>query len=559
MKKLISFFVGLMLFSSFLLGGEWNLGYQFIQPLSDGLEVIHLNNNQVLVCADYNWYIIDTITNQLVDSDLLDYPIERAAYAWLNEEEIMIIGGYWEGNLIADCQVLNIISRTCYTLPHPMNYGRFYHCAGRISGGIYDGYIIAGGGYGTAIGATWERFDPNTQEWTEIADCPVGRRDFNLNICSNGKMVTSAGQSITGIITVYDANTNSWTEIPCDIIFGESSASTNINEAKVFITCGQIFGPNHGYSNEWLIFDINSLTVIANGIYPIWFPARAGTSVECLANGKIMISSGVGSDYGLYSCASFDSNTLEWTSEAETNYVHFTNTCLTTDNRIFLASANPYAFTEIYSWNTSPWVSVLNTPESGFTGQDVNYEMTLFDSEHDSLSIRLNYNYPDTTAITEWSEFVPYNSIFEMTHNWNTSGTYDVYIQTKDIWEPMGIHNSLSDWSSLFSIVISDSTSFEENEIALPVNLSNHPNPFNPSTTISFSVAQNSDFVNLEIFNIKGQKIKTLVHNEFTKGSHSIIWNGDDESGNNVSSGVYLYKLKVNGKMEAVRKCILLK
>ncbi len=95
--------------------------------------------------------------------------------------------------------------------------------------------------------------------------------------------------------------------------------------------------------------------------------------------------------------------------------------------------------------------------------------------------------------------------------------------------------------------------------------LSNHPNPFNPSgagrsptTTISFSIQKDSK-IELTIFNIKGQKIKTLVHNEFTKGYHSIIWNGDDESGKPVSSGVYLYKLNVNGKSEAVKKCLLLK
>ena len=80
------------------------------------------------------------------------------------------------------------------------------------------------------------------------------------------------------------------------------------------------------------------------------------------------------------------------------------------------------------------------------------------------------------------------------------------------------------------------------------VNISNYPNPFNPSTTIEFSI-QNDSEIELSIFNIKGQKIKTLANNEFTQGSHSIIWNGDDE----------FYKLNVNGKTEAVRKCLLLK
>jgi len=88
--------------------------------------------------------------------------------------------------------------------------------------------------------------------------------------------------------------------------------------------------------------------------------------------------------------------------------------------------------------------------------------------------------------------------------------------------------------------------------------MTNHPNPFNPSTSVDFSIHYNSN-VELVIFNIKGQKIKTLVQNEFAKGSHSIIWDGDDENNKPVSSGIYFYKLYLNGKTEAVKKCLLLK
>jgi len=103
-------------------------------------------------------------------------------------------------------------------------------------------------------------------------------------------------------------------------------------------------------------------------------------------------------------------------------------------------------------------------------------------------------------------------------------------------------------------------TDIHSNELFPTVFLlhQNFPNPFNPSTTISFSI-QNDSQVKLSLFNIKGQKVKTLTYNEFTKGDHSIIWNADDESGEPVSSGIYFYKLNVNGKTEAVKKCLLLK
>ena len=89
-------------------------------------------------------------------------------------------------------------------------------------------------------------------------------------------------------------------------------------------------------------------------------------------------------------------------------------------------------------------------------------------------------------------------------------------------------------------------------------SLENYPNPFNPSTTIEFSIQNDSD-IDISIYNIKGQRIRNLTQNEFSKGNHSIIWNGDDEFGKPVSSGIYYYKLNVNCKTELVKKCLLLK
>lgn len=86
----------------------------------------------------------------------------------------------------------------------------------------------------------------------------------------------------------------------------------------------------------------------------------------------------------------------------------------------------------------------------------------------------------------------------------------------------------------------------------------NYPNPFNPTTTISFSIPEESN-VELSIYNIKGQKIKSLLSDQKEPGEHTIVWNGKDDNNKPVSSGVYLYKLNVDGKSEAVKKCLLLK
>jgi len=90
-------------------------------------------------------------------------------------------------------------------------------------------------------------------------------------------------------------------------------------------------------------------------------------------------------------------------------------------------------------------------------------------------------------------------------------------------------------------------TSVESNEkITVPKStrlLPNYPNPFNPGTIIKFELPHNS-FVRLEIYNILGQKIRTLISKQITAGVHSIKWNGMDDFGRNVSSGIYLYKIR---------------
>ncbi len=102
---------------------------------------------------------------------------------------------------------------------------------------------------------------------------------------------------------------------------------------------------------------------------------------------------------------------------------------------------------------------------------------------------------------------------------------------------------------------------FEEILNTDTITLSNFPNPFNPSTTISFNLtAENAEHAEISIYNIKGQKLKTFPNLQINKSSNQqIIWDGKDDNNQPVSSGVYLYKLKVNGKTLASRKCILLK
>ena len=101
---------------------------------------------------------------------------------------------------------------------------------------------------------------------------------------------------------------------------------------------------------------------------------------------------------------------------------------------------------------------------------------------------------------------------------------------------------------------------FEENELEITnYKLQNYPNPFNPTTTISFSIPKESN-IEISIYNIKGQKVKELISDirQLPEGQHSVVWDGKDDSGKPVSSGIYLYKLK-SGNFDKIKKMIILK
>ena len=104
-------------------------------------------------------------------------------------------------------------------------------------------------------------------------------------------------------------------------------------------------------------------------------------------------------------------------------------------------------------------------------------------------------------------------------------------------------------------------SSAEDKLLEPEFTLSNYPNPFNLETTISFSVPQNSDFVNLDIYNIKGQKVKQLISdsaNQLSAGQHSVVWDGNDSHNKRVSSGIYFYRLETESKT-VTKKMLLLK
>ncbi|MCK4311304.1 MAG: T9SS type A sorting domain-containing protein, partial [Candidatus Cloacimonetes bacterium] len=155
--------------------------------------------------------------------------------------------------------------------------------------------------------------------------------------------------------------------------------------------------------------------------------------------------------------------------------------------------------------------------------------------------------------------FYPGNEIKDLGNDWGLVHLFFLDDYSFGSW----IHNhgeNIGGMMHYASIKIDfDYVSTDDNTITPAVaQLSqNYPNPFNPTTTIAYSLNQ-AGKVSIEVYNIKGQKICTLVDEYKNVGHHSIQWNGKDDNSQNVASGMYFYKMK-SASRSSTKKMILMK
>ena len=196
------------------------------------------------------------------------------------------------------------------------------------------------------------------------------------------------------------------------------------------------------------------------------------------------------------------------------------------------------SFTAIYANGISllKWITMSESNNQGWN---------LYKSETNEISnaIKINPELIESTGNSTQQSSYTFRDNSELL----TNKTYYYWLESIDYAGNTTLFDPIS-------IVIEDNNQSPElpNETILQAN---YPNPFNPRTTINFSVKQ-GETAQLNIYNSKGQIVKTYP--AFENGKHSIEWNGKDNLGKKVASGLYLYKLNSNSSSQ-IRKMILLK
>ncbi len=242
----------------------------------------------------------------------------------------------------------------------------------------------------------------------------------------------------------------------------------------------------------------------------------------------------------------------EWSSESN-NWVNYEINTYTYDN------GNLISYME-QEWQDGAW---LNKGLDTYTNNAEGYKIEMIFQQWQESNRSWDNAYQELFEYDgDW------NITTEYRNNWSWSGqTWTDYRVKYNTWEDDVLVETLErEWNDSREWIDISKTSntymlgidSEEEMNPISIVLTNMPNPFNPTTTIMFSLVANSR-IELAVYNIKGQFVKMLARNPFDKGDHRVTWNGDDVNGKPVSSGVYFFRLKVDGVTEVVRKSLLLK
>lgn len=210
------------------------------------------------------------------------------------------------------------------------------------------------------------------------------------------------------------------------------------------------------------------------------------------------------------------------------------------------------ALVMIKELNQPPTVVIQSeSQDTLMVGHDFSIEVQAQDvNSDDRVQVRMDWG--DGT-ISAYSELKPQGSIFTVNWNYPAAGSYRVRVMAKDV---AGLE---SDWSAPLVLTVAYPTAVADDK--LPVkefSLSqNYPNPFNNSSLIQYSLKK-AGFVELTIYDTTGKQVKKLIAGNCPAGRHYLTWDGRNDLGALVASGIYLYQLKTNA-LVFTRKLILIK
>jgi hypothetical protein len=178
----------------------------------------------------------------------------------------------------------------------------------------------------------------------------------------------------------------------------------------------------------------------------------------------------------------------------------------------------------------------------------------IFSTTPNYLATISHHGYPLNNPYVQW-----------INHDTNSYAYAGYNIDQQSLYATLGenpqnftLHYTINGVAGSQFVDVSSAADDDTTPVVITALLPNSPNPFNPETTLQFSLGKESQVVSLNIYNLKGQVVRSLINSPLPSGQHKAVWNGLDDNGKAVSSGVYLYRLQTP-EYNKTRKMLLSK
>ncbi|MDP8231743.1 MAG: FlgD immunoglobulin-like domain containing protein [Candidatus Zophobacter franzmannii] len=390
--------------------------------------------------------------------------------------------------------VVSTLPATRYSAVSFDNLGNIYACSQGPSTVAQEGVYKSGDG-----GLSWSNTGPNIGPLfeTEIRDIEIADTDPNL-IFISGNHYGNGGFAAT-IYRTLDGASSSWSEVyvgPNDRQVRTIKLAANSGNQILY--AGYF---TYGGTGSFM----RSFNQGEN-----WVDINVGVPENCCQTFGLAIDqmnpNVVYAGTGHYS--------VNYRLMKTDNFGEIWSEVLTTTSRISDILIDPNNNNHIYAAILEE--GVMMTGDSGLSWEDI--------SEGLALGAQLS-RFSNSFQVGDETKFCV--------------GSYNrsAFINTMDA--PLGL--------------LDDSNPIEDNLRSL----TNYPNPFNPKTTISFNLTV-GDKVELIIFNVRGQRVKELLNDDMKQGTNTVVWDGTDDYGNNISSGVYFFRVTTSDEGHS-RKILLMK
>ncbi len=304
--------------------------------------------------------------------------------------------------------------------------------------------------------------------------------------------------------------------------------------------------------NNWLV---STPINVGNNAYLYWWvagqdPAHLGDQY------KVYITTN-GNDFSDFGASSFNEvvNTTTWTRKqlslatyaGQTIWVAFAHQ--NSPNHSILKLDDVVVVSAITTTQNLP-SKTINTNNSKKDNQSINNKICLNNQASHKVvtnNSRLLTGYKVYRNDQPVAQTEP--EVFTFMDQLTTSGEYTYYVTTL-------YSEGESEPSNVMTVNITENNDVIVTPLVTALKR-NYPNPFNPETSIAFDLASAGN-VEINIYNAKGQKVKTLISEFKNPGSYKAVWNGKDSNNQNCGSGIYFYKMK-SGKYTSTGKMILMK